>query len=392
MRAAVLPRNPSFNRASMLLLFLLFEGLCCPGENTAARQALQSYRLAAEEHLSFRMLQTSSFANHSWAHSEGSGWLGDLQTHGWDTVLGTIRFLKPWSHGNFSKQELKNLQSLFQLYFHSFIRIVQASAGQFQLEYPFEIQILAGCRMNAPQIFLNMAYQGSDFLSFQGISWEPSPGAGIRAQNVCKVLNRYLDIKEILQSLLGHTCPQFLAGLMEAGESELKRKVKPEAWLSRGPSPGPGRLQLVCHVSGFYPKPVWVMWMRGEQEQRGTQRGDVLPNADETWYLRATLDVAAGEAAGLSCRVKHSSLGGHDLIIHWGGYSIFLILICLTVIVTLVILVVVDSWLKKQSPVFLMGANTQDTKNSRHQFCLAQVLWIKNRVLKKWKTRLNQLW
>ncbi|PNJ56873.1 CD1E isoform 3 [Pongo abelii] len=180
--------------------------------------------------------------------------------------------------------------------------------------------------------------------------------------------------------------------------------VKPEAWLSRGPSPGPGRLQLVCHVSGFYPKPVWVMWMRGEQEQRGTQRGDVLPNADETWYLQATLDVAAGEAAGLSCRVKHSSLEGHDLIIHWSGYSIFLILICLTVIVTLVILVVVDSWLKKQSsnknvlsphtpsPVFLMGADTQDTKNSRHQFCLAQVSWIKNRVLKKWKTRLNQLW
>uniref|UniRef100_A0A2R9A9F3 CD1e molecule n=1 Tax=Pan paniscus TaxID=9597 RepID=A0A2R9A9F3_PANPA len=180
--------------------------------------------------------------------------------------------------------------------------------------------------------------------------------------------------------------------------------VKPEAWLSHGPSPGPGHLQLVCHVSGFYPKPVWVMWMRGEQEQRGTQRGDVLPNADETWYLRATLDVAAGEAAGLSCRVKHSSLGGHDLIIHWGGHSIFLILICLTVIVTLVILVVVDSRLKKQSshknvlsphtpsPVFLVGANTQDTKNSRHLFCLAQVSWIKNRVLKKWKTRLNQLW
>ncbi|XP_063484219.1 T-cell surface glycoprotein CD1e, membrane-associated isoform X12 [Symphalangus syndactylus] len=113
--------------------------------------------------------------------------------------------------------------------------------------------------------------------------------------------------------------------------------VKPQAWLSRGPSPGAGRLQLVCHVSGFYPKPMWVMWMRG-------------------------------------------------------GYSIFLILICLTVIVTLVILVVVDSRLKKQSPVFLMGANIQDTKNSRHQFCLAQVSWFKNRVLKKWKTCLNQLW
>lgn len=57
--------------------------------------------------------------------------------------------------------------------------------------------------------------------------------------------------------------------------------------------------------------------MRGEQEQQGTQRGDILPNADETWYLRATLEVAAGEAADLSCRVKHSSLEGQDIIPYW---------------------------------------------------------------------------
>ena len=94
--------------------------------------------------------------------------------------------------------------------------------------------------------------------------------------------------------------------------------MKPEAWLSSGPTPGPGRLLLVCHVSGFYPKPVRVMWMRGEQEQPGTQRGNIILNADWTWYLRVTLDVEAGEAAGLSCRVKHSSLGDQDIILYWG--------------------------------------------------------------------------
>ena len=58
--------------------------------------------------------------------------------------------------------------------------------------------------------------------------------------------------------------------------------------------------------------------MRGEQEQPGTQQGDVMPNADWTWYLRVTLNVAAGKAAGLSCRVKHSSLGDQDIILYWG--------------------------------------------------------------------------
>ena len=60
------------------------------------------------------------------------------------------------------------------------------------------------------------------------------------------------------------------------------------------------------------------MWMRGEQEQPGTRRGNIILNADWTWYLQVTLDVEAGEAAGLSCRVKHSSLGDQDIILYWG--------------------------------------------------------------------------
>ena len=56
----------------------------------------------------------------------------------------------------------------------------------------------------------------------------------------------------------------------------------------------------------------------GEQEQPGTQQGDIVPNADWTWYLRVTLNVAAGEAAGLSFRVKYSSLGEQDIILYWG--------------------------------------------------------------------------
>ncbi|ELW47817.1 T-cell surface glycoprotein CD1e, membrane-associated [Tupaia chinensis] len=371
-----------------------------------APQAPGLHHLNTEDPPCFRMLQISSFANRSWTQTQGSGWLGELQTHGWDSVLGTIRFLWPWSPGNFSKEELKNLQALFQLYFHGFTLEVQAFASQFHFEYPFELQVSFGCRMHAgktTESFLMGAYQGLDFLSFDGSTWVPSPGAGSSAQNVCKVLNRYRDIKEIVQSLLSDTCPRLLAGLLKAGKSELERQVKPQVWLSSGPSPGPGRLLLVCHVSGFHPKPVWAMWMRGEQEQPGTQRGDTLPNADGTWYLRVTVDVAAGEAAGLSCRVKHSSLGGHDIIIHWGGHSILLILICLTVMVTLVMLIAVDSGFKYQSsngnilclhvpdPAFPTGTNTQGPKKSG-PLCLAQESGIENRFLKKWKMRLHQLW
>uniref|UniRef100_A0A8D2AQ58 CD1e molecule n=1 Tax=Sciurus vulgaris TaxID=55149 RepID=A0A8D2AQ58_SCIVU len=389
----------------LFLLLLLFEGLLCHGQSTTATQTLGSHHAAAEEPHSFHLLHIASFANHSWANTQASGWLDDLQILSWDNVVNTFEYLKPWSQGNFSKEELKNLQSLFQLYFHGFTRVVQAFSSQFQFEYPFELQISGGCRLHAGQAsesFLNGAYQGSDFLSFQGSSWEPSPGAGSRAQKVCRVLNLYEDIKEIVQSLLDDICPQYLGGLLEAGKSDLERQVKPEVWLSSGPSPGPGRLLLVCHISGFYPKPVWVMWMRGEQEQRATQRGDTLPNADGTWYLGVTLNVATEEAAGLACRVKHSSLGSHDIIIHWGGYLNLLILMCLTAIVTLVLLIVLHSWYRKQSSnwkihspclsnsAFPWGAKTQDPRNPAHQLRLTPESWIKMRIL-KWKTSLNQL-
>lgn len=92
---------------------------------------------ATEEPPSFRVLQTSSFANYSWAYTQGGGWLGELQTHGWDNVRDTIRFLWPWSRGNFSAVELKNLQSLFALYFHGFAIEVQAFARYFQFECEF---------------------------------------------------------------------------------------------------------------------------------------------------------------------------------------------------------------------------------------------------------------
>nr|KAF6396324.1 CD1e molecule [Rousettus aegyptiacus] len=123
---------------------------------------------------------------------------------------------------------------------------------------------------------------------------------------------------------------------------------KPEAWVSKSHSSEPGHVLLVCHVSGFHPKPVWVMWMQD-------------------------------------------------------GYSILLILICLTVIVSGVMLVVVGSWSKKQSSnqnicspyvpssAFSTEVNTQDPRNSGNHLFLVKKLWLKSRILKKWKTSLRQL-
>ncbi|KAM9241836.1 T-cell surface glycoprotein CD1b-like [Dugong dugon] len=142
------------------------------------------------EPVSFYLIQISSFANKTWAQNQGSGWLDELQTHGWESELGTIIFLHAWPKGNFSDTELMDLELLFRVYFIGFIREIQDHA------------------------------------------------------------------------------------------SALKLELRPQVWLSSSPTLSPDWLLLVCHVSGFYPKP---LWMRAEQEQPDTKQGDILPRADGTW-------------------------------------------------------------------------------------------------------------
>ncbi|XP_006895566.1 PREDICTED: T-cell surface glycoprotein CD1b-like [Elephantulus edwardii] len=284
---------------------------------------------------SFYLIQITSFANSTWANFQGSGWLGDVQIHGWNSDSETPIFLKPWSKGNFSDEEVSEMVEIFQLYQTGFLREVREFADQFQMEYPFEVQATGGCELRpegGTKSFLRGALGGVNFASAQNRSCAPAPEGGWRAKKFCDLAKQYQGIREAIEKLLLKDCPRYLLGVLDAGKADLQRQEKPVAWLSSGPSPGPGHLLLVCHVSGFYPKPMWVMWMRGENEQRGTHRGDVLPNADGTWYLRVTLDVATGEAAGLSCRVKHSSLGGEDIVLYW-GHPISTGLISLAIIV-----------------------------------------------------------
>ncbi|XP_072615888.1 T-cell surface glycoprotein CD1a-like [Vulpes vulpes] len=305
----------------------------------------------SQEPVAFQVILTSSLYNRSSTRNQGSAWLDELQTHGWDSKTGAFIFLWPWSTGNLSNEELIIAERSFYsntiqlpLCFHNY-------SSDWQLEYPFQVQVTLGCELHfgEPSVgFVRLAYQGEDLISFQNKSWWPSPKGGSRAQQVCRQVNELdHDDNELTHELITGYCPRFVLSLLDAGKADLQRQVRPEAWLCTGPSPRSGHLRLACHISGFYPKPVWVTWMRGEQEQQGTQRGDVLPHADGTWYLQVSLDVKAKEAAGLSCWVRHSSLGGQDMVLHWEQPP-FMGLVFLVVIMPLVLLAGLAWWLWKR--------------------------------------------
>ncbi|XP_015979694.2 T-cell surface glycoprotein CD1a [Rousettus aegyptiacus] len=324
----------------MLFLQLSLLAVLLPGGNN--EDVLQ-------EQISFQTIHILSLYNHSWTQSWSSGWLGDLQTHGWESNSGKIIFLRPWSKGNFSKKEVTEKEGLFRRLYIELYHKFHYFASQWKFEYPFVVQMAAGCELHsgkAKEGFVWFAYQGSDFMHFQNYSWLPSPKGGTGAQQVCGLFNKYQVVNEITHRHISDTCPRFLLGLLDAGKADLQRQVRPKAWLSIGPNPGADHRTLTCHVSGFYPKPIWAMWMQGEQVQKGTQQSDVLPNADGTWSIRIFLVVETVETSGLSCWVRHSSLGGKDIILYLEHHN-SVGLIILAVMVPLVLLIGLAFWLRK---------------------------------------------
>ncbi|XP_028365909.1 T-cell surface glycoprotein CD1a-like [Phyllostomus discolor] len=306
---------------------------------------------AFQEPISLQANYISYLYNHSWARSWGSVWLGEMQIQGWESNSGSITFLQPWAKSNFSNKEMKIVEKLVHVAHVQLLYNLRNHASEWKLEYPFEIQITGGCELHPEGHmvgFSQLAYEGSEVLSFQNSSWVPSLKGGTRGQQIGKVLNQRIVANKMTHRMISNTCPRFLLGLLDAGKADLQRQVKPEAWLSTRPNPGPDHLLLVCHVSGFYPKPISVMWMRGEQAQQGSQLSDILRNADGTWYLQVFLDVEATKTSGLSCRVTHSSLEGQDIILYLDhpnskGWIILAVMLPL-----LLLLTGLAFWLKKR--------------------------------------------
>lgn len=87
--------------------------------------------------VSFRIILTTSFYNPSWTQNQGSAWLDDLQTHGWDNKTGAFIYLQPWSKGNFSNEELTEVEKLFYTYSIRSPSAYHNHISQWQLECKF---------------------------------------------------------------------------------------------------------------------------------------------------------------------------------------------------------------------------------------------------------------
>uniref|UniRef100_A0A8B9S576 Ig-like domain-containing protein n=1 Tax=Apteryx owenii TaxID=8824 RepID=A0A8B9S576_APTOW len=244
--------------------------------------------LLAEPQL-FQLFQTSIFPNTSSAEIAGRAVLGDVQIFSLDPATWNLDLSYPWVRQAIAEGDAEKIESHYKIYMRNLVRYVRDVGRQAGLACEYRL-------FPAPP-------QGSrDLFSCQGVS-QSSPKQGEAT----------------------HTPPAFLCapGPPSSCPTDL--------WLSPAPvqpvavvfarMPSPAHLLLVCRVTGFYPRPIRVDWLRdGQEVPPGPELNSTLtlPNADLTYQLRSVLAVTSHDGHSYACRVQHSSLGGRSLLVPWG--------------------------------------------------------------------------
>ncbi|XP_041081812.1 major histocompatibility complex class I-related gene protein-like [Polyodon spathula] len=169
--------------------------------------------------------------------------------------------------------------------------------------------------------------------------------------------------KAYILHLFQQECIDWLKKYTLRAKKMLERKVPPEVRLLQKKSHPHAGSEVICHVTGFYPRDVNVSWLRDGQGplEEGVWSGEVLPNMDGTYQVRKTLTVSPEEQARhrYTCQVEHASLG-EKIKKEWGTGShtgiIFGVVVSALLLITVVIAGVVIFKMRQA------GAKTLDYK------------------------------
>ncbi|NXS34178.1 CD1B1 protein, partial [Pomatostomus ruficeps] len=268
---------------------------------------------------------TSLFANISSAEVSSVAVVGDIPILTLDPANWSVHFHWPWVGQAVAEGDWEKMMSQYKIVLRNMIRFVHDTVQQTKQHYPFVVQFRAGCALypnRTSRAFLNAGWDGRDLVAFEVDKqrWEARQPSQL-AELVSESLNRQKSVTVFLDYFLSiWMCQTSFLTLKTYGRATLERQELPVATVFAR-TPSLDQLLLVCHVTGFYPRPISVAWLRDGQEVPpgpALNTSTILPNADLTYQLRSVLAVAPRDGHSYVCRVRHRSLGTRSLLIPWG--------------------------------------------------------------------------
>ncbi|XP_041090967.1 major histocompatibility complex class I-related gene protein-like isoform X3 [Polyodon spathula] len=168
-------------------------------------------------------------------------------------------------------------------------------------------------------------------------------------------------------------CFQLLELCVQYGMGTLQREVRPAVTLIQRKARESAGTDVICHVTGFYPREVEVNWVRDGEAvlEEGVWSGEVVPNEDRTYQLRKILTVSPEDQKkhSYSCQVHHASLD-EKMDVKWApeaalnvGFVAGGVLAALGLIIAVII--GVHIWMKRASAKEQSDASSRSNSDDR---------------------------
>nr|XP_014353354.1 PREDICTED: major histocompatibility complex class I-related gene protein-like [Latimeria chalumnae] len=175
----------------------------------------------------------------------------------------------------------------------------------------FTYQKMYGCELNDDRTtaaFWKNSFHGEDFGSFdreQGLFTAVAEKAQIRE----KVCNIHKSWGNYIKDYLEKECIEWLKKHILYGKEILEQKVAPEVRVYNRPGSERNSVALTCMATGFYPRTIDMTWVRdGETQMDDAHTDGILPNEDETYQMRKTIEIDLEDKHSYTCWVDHNSL------------------------------------------------------------------------------------
>ncbi|XP_058864884.1 major histocompatibility complex class I-related gene protein-like isoform X3 [Acipenser ruthenus] len=252
------------------------------------------------------------------------GLLDDMQIDYYDSVNQKKESKQTWMKENMApdywEKGTKSRKSKEQ-WFKVNVRILENRFNE--TKRPHVLQWMHGCTLDEDnnkkvQGYDQYSYDGNDFLSFDKnhLQWvapmQPAVATKLKWDGE-KILNQYT------KGYLENECIDWLKKFLGYGERDIHRSVKPAVTVFAKPGKNKESLTLTCMATGFYPKTIHIHWNKDKQRVGEEMNSTwALPNNDNTFQLRSSLEIDPVEGKGYSCVVLHGSLR-EPLFTHWDG-------------------------------------------------------------------------
>ncbi|XP_024256647.1 class I histocompatibility antigen, F10 alpha chain-like [Oncorhynchus tshawytscha] len=194
------------------------------------------------------------------------------------------------------------------------------------------------------------SYDGDDFLAFDDatMQWVAPVDQALptkRKWDGVQILNQYT------KGYLEKECVDWLSKFMTYEDKEANKHSPPKVYAFAKKAKTAGHIRLTCMATGFYPKDV-IMHIKknGVQltKQDGVQSDGVLPNDEESYQIRMSVQIPEADKETYECFVNHRTLK-EPIVVKWDGKccdcSQVTVVVIVAVVAVVLLLAVVTSLL-----------------------------------------------